>query len=985
MIIRKAMLLLLLIILVAATTQTHAQPTVDSITVNGINPTNANSLGWNVNFSEPVSGVTAANFTLAPVGVTGAINTVTPLLGNQTWAVTAAAVAGDGTLGVDLTNPSGISGTTAPLAQTFIGDLYIIDNTAPFVVSITRLESSPTSASVINFAVTFSEPIFNLTSANFSPSGTPLGGTVDNSVAPSADQSIWTASVSGISGSGFVGLDLTDTSNVTDAAGNFLFSDFTAGEQYQIDQQGPQLVCITRLDASPTSATSVSFMVEFDEPAANLQVSNFTINVTGTSGTISSVSPSGSGTTWTVTVNGVSGAGLLTVDLTDAAGITDQQLNPAGSGVIRPGCESYIIDRINPEILSIALPDDNPTSGSDVTFVVTFNEPVTSATLADFSLFTQGTTATISGVITAGDTTTVTVSGITGPGLLCLQVNSPSSITDLLGNSLTGVPYTSACYIICSEFAPLTGFDPADGSTTESTVAFLRWTAPVSGLTFQVYFDGIFSGRTTDTSFAIPGPLAPGQHTYLIDVDGSCTSGSLITFNVLNSPTLVSPQDDFVSCIAPRRFRWNPVAGATTYTLYIDGLVAGETTSNTTVLQPANPPIALGPHTWYIVASNPFGQQQSVTYTYTITVDDTIQPVLIRTNGTVYDILTVNNNIYIAGDFDSVLDGDGEWKPRSNIAMFAGAPLQLTNWAPTVNGIVYTLENAGPSLLLGGDFTRIGTELIARIASFDFETTSPSFAPSISFRPGANDTVRAIEAVGSTIYYGGDFTKINSQVYNFANPGKPSTRLAIASLNTTGTSAVSLAPNASVRDLLYDGENLYVAGLFSSIGGEPYRGLVQLDRVAGSQLAISNDFISPSAQLPTDLYVYTMMKSGNTLYLGGSFNQMLGSDRRNAAAINLGDLTTSASITAWDPRPNSAVHALSRVSAGRGLYIGGTFTSLNNTQKSYLVGVDPIEGLPFTCSFDADRAVYAIEVPSNQIPYVGGQVTVTGALPPSGP
>src|SRR5690606_24093525 len=110
----------------------------------------------------------------------------------------------------------------------------------------------------------------------------------------------------------------TDISFITDLAGNMLPSDYTGGEQYLIDQDGPQYVCITRLDPSPTSSSVVRFIVEFDEPAAGVGPTNFSINAVNLTGVISSVVADGDGTTWTLTVSDLAGAGpLLTVDLVD--------------------------------------------------------------------------------------------------------------------------------------------------------------------------------------------------------------------------------------------------------------------------------------------------------------------------------------------------------------------------------------------------------------------------------------------------------------------------------------------------------------------------------------------------------------------------------------------------------------------------------------------------------------------------------------------
>ena len=977
MIFRKpAHFLLLCILMATVVSRVQAQPTIVSMDLTTFNPTNDNTLQWSITFSEAVTGVSTANFSTSQTGVLPpSIDSVTSAPGGIKWIISVGSVAGDGTLGLDLTNPAGITGASGALTQTYTGPFYDVDNTKPQVLSINRLDPSPTNASTVNYQITFSEPVYGLTKANFAPGGS-LAATKQNP-APTSNQAVWTMALSGISGSGTVSLDLTDTSFVTDEAGNYLYNTL-GGEVYQVDQQGPQLVCITRLDATPTSASSVQFLVEFDEPTNNVQPANFSFSGAGTSGTVVSVTSGGSGTTWTATVDSIQGSGPLTIDLTDPSGITDGFGNTTTS--TGPGCESYDVDRVNPEVVSIDLPDSSPTSSTVLNFVVTFSEPVTSASLSDFTL-TGSAAGTITTVTTVADTVTVTVSGVSGPGSLCLRVNSPSTIKDLIGNPLINVPVTSACYIICLDYGPINGFNPDNGDTVPTSTNMVSFSPPVSGLTFHIYFDGQFQETTTATQSIIPQPLTPGQHSYIVDVNGSCTSGTQIVFNVLDAPNLVFPNDNFSACQPPRAFSWDAVEGATTYTLILDGLQYGQTTG--TMLTLPNVVLTTGTHTWSVVAQNEFGPQASTPRTFQVLDSDPVEPGLFTTNGTIRDMLVENGMIYIAGDFTQVMDSDGTFKARNHVAQLSRFTFALTDWAPNVNGAVYALEampfNSG--ILLGGDFTRINNEAVARIGNIDAGTTVPG-----DFRPGANDTVRAIERVGTTVYYGGDFTKVGTQVYNFATISKDAVRLAVADLSTTNVQSVNVNPNASVRDLLYDGQ-LYVAGVFSQIADKTYHGLARFNLPTTTTLTMDATFINSPGQLPVDLYVYTMQKVNNRLYIGGSFNNVLGADRRNAAALQLGDSTTSTSVTDWDPRPNAAVHALTTVDEGSAVYLGGDFTSLNNMRSTYLVGVDPVAGFPLTCMFNSDRPVYAIDVLREintfaEVIYVGGQSTTTGALSP---
>jgi 6-phosphogluconolactonase (cycloisomerase 2 family) len=107
------------------------------------------------------------------------------------------------------------------------------------------------------------------------------------------------------------------------------------------------------------------------------------------------------------------------------------------------------------EIWSMALPtpvsitrsDANPTGASVVNFTVTFSKPVVNVGQNDFSLDSPvGSSisgATIGIVSGSGTTYTVPVNTGTGNGGLRLDIPVDATINDLVGNSLTGIPFTS--------------------------------------------------------------------------------------------------------------------------------------------------------------------------------------------------------------------------------------------------------------------------------------------------------------------------------------------------------------------------------------------------------------------------------------------------------------------------------------------------------------------------------------------------------------
>ena len=129
-------------------------PTVVSINRVGNQFTNASSVQWLVTFSEPVTGVTASNFGLVE-SLSGS-TTIQPVIGSgTTWTVTSTTGSGSGTIGLNLTLPTGIKDlvgnamTSAGLP--FTGQVYSIDRTVPTFTGVTL---TPNSISVGTASVT---------------------------------------------------------------------------------------------------------------------------------------------------------------------------------------------------------------------------------------------------------------------------------------------------------------------------------------------------------------------------------------------------------------------------------------------------------------------------------------------------------------------------------------------------------------------------------------------------------------------------------------------------------------------------------------------------------------------------------------------------------------------------------------------------------------------------------------------------------------
>src|SRR5262249_39281276 len=152
------------------------------------------------------------------------------------------------------------------------------------------------------------------------------------------------------------------------------------------------------------------FTVTFSESVSGVDAGDFTLTTSGVSGaSISGVS--GSGTTYTVTVDTGSGDGTIRLDVADNDSVTDG-VNPLGGAGASNGDfttgEVYTIDRTAPAVQSITRADANPTNASPVHFTVTFSEAVSGVDVTDFTLTTTGVSgAMITGLSGSGASYTV--------------------------------------------------------------------------------------------------------------------------------------------------------------------------------------------------------------------------------------------------------------------------------------------------------------------------------------------------------------------------------------------------------------------------------------------------------------------------------------------------------------------------------------------------------------------------------------------------
>ena len=129
------------------------------------------------------------------------------------------------------------------------------------------------------------------------------------------------------------------------------------------------------------SATSVSYALTFNEAVTGVAAADFRLTESGSVQAATPVVVSGSGSAYTVAVNGIHGSGDLRLDLIDNDSIIGADGPLGGTGASNGSFQgqTYTILQADPYVVSIngTTPVSLTTNASSVSYTVTFSAAVT--------------------------------------------------------------------------------------------------------------------------------------------------------------------------------------------------------------------------------------------------------------------------------------------------------------------------------------------------------------------------------------------------------------------------------------------------------------------------------------------------------------------------------------------------------------------------------------------------------------------------------
>ncbi|MHB8242718.1 MAG: hypothetical protein ACYDHN_12105, partial [Solirubrobacteraceae bacterium] len=350
-------------------------------------------------------------------------------------------------------------------------------------------------------------------------------------------------------------------------------------------------------------------------------------------------------------------------------------------------------------------------------------------------------------------------------------------------------------------------------------------------------------------------------------------------------------------------------------------------------------------------------------------VDPNFAPSLeVAQGGSVEALALSGSTLYVGGAF-SQLDAQA----RQGLAAVNIADGSLQSWNPAPNNIVHTLAIAAGVLYVGGQFTEISGQTRDSLAAFTISTGSlTGWAPQAT---GSFPWVKALAVSGSEIYLAGNFEGVDGQPRSGFAAVDTSGTLAAWNPEASGCGGIGLALAATAS-------TVYVGGCFTHIGGQPRSGVAALDPTTALATAWDPE---PSGGGPT---VTTIAVSGSSLYLGGNFTAIGGQPRNGLAALD----TTTAAATSWNPNPNVTSptpnvtggflgqQVDTVAAAGSQVLAAGSFTSVGGVARKDLAAIDTTTGEATAWNPDVEPAFPLMTVPVDALSVTGGAVYVGGSF-----
>ncbi|MHA3789563.1 T9SS type A sorting domain-containing protein [Flavobacterium hauense] len=168
-------------------------------------------------------------------------------------------------------------------------------------------------------------------------------------------------------------------------------------------------------------------------------------------------------------------------------------------------------------------------------------------------------------------------------------------------------------------------------------------------------------------------------------------------------------------------------------------------------------------------------------------------------------------------------------------------------------------------------------------------------------------------------------------------------------------------PNGDVYTVVKDGNTVYLGGNFTLFGPSiPY----------GTSISTANGQPDLNFIKPNGVVRAVVPDGAGGWYIGGQFTAVGGEARNRIARIN-----SDGSLHPWNPNANNAVLAIAV--SGNTVYVGGDFTNIGGQTRNRVAAIDATTGLADSWNPNSNGTLTTIAVNGSTI-YVGGAFTTIG-------
>jgi len=337
----------------------------------------------------------------------------------------------------------------------------------------------------------------------------------------------------------------------------------------------------------------------------------------------------------------------------------------------------------------------------------------------------------------------------------------------------------------------------------------------------------------------------------------------------------------------------------------------------------------------------------------------------------VYALALSGTNLYVGGQFTSV--GGQTQDNLAKLDLITGQsdpawkPNPRTDGFFNGNGRVVSLAAFGGKVYAAGFFYQsTGDFSHAYLARFD---AGGSGSVDGSWNPSPNNWVTQIAANSTNLFVAGNFTSIGGQ-----------SRTYLAKLDTVSGAADAVwnpGPNTTLNTLTLDGTNLYVGGGFTSVGGQSRNYVAQLSIYSGN----ANPGWNANASSVLNGNVVSLGVVGTNLFLAGSSTNVGGLACNTIAKVNT---KTGAADASWSANPNQLNSVFCMAAAqGGGLLVGGTFQNFGGARSLGMAKLDLVSGVRdgfFQAQVEQPGSVFGLaQQPDGKI-IVAGDFYLAGGL-----